>query len=52
MVVYPDGRIANQAERNKEGVIYTTIDTNQEFIDPSKYGRDRVRELYPNGILK
>jgi predicted amidohydrolase len=40
-IARPDGKILNDAPRNKPYVLISQIDLNQRFIDPSFYGRQR-----------
>lgn len=50
MVIFPDGSIANQAQRNKDEIIFTKIVLSKEFVDPSRYGRQRVKGLFSKDI--
>lgn len=49
-VIHPDGSLANQATRNAEEIIITEVDKSRKFIDPSRYGRERIKDLYSNSL--
>ena len=52
MLLHPDGSIAGQAQRNKTQLVITQVSTGKKFIDPSRYGREKITKLFPEGILK
>lgn len=45
--IQPDGKIVNQLQRNKAGIMINTIDLNEKFYDPM----DGFRELAIKGIF-
>ena len=47
-VIQPDGRIFNKLARNRSGVLISTIDTGQKFVDPSAHMRDRAGDIFRN----
>ena len=46
-IINPDGSLAQEARRNSTQLIFSEINLAKKFIDPSKYGRERITELFP-----
>jgi len=52
-IIRPDGRIHNKLKRNKQGVLISRIDVEQEYYDPSRPWRDRVMKgIYTSGKMQ
>ncbi len=49
-LIRPDGSVDGSCNRNKAEVLISNIDFSKEYIDPSKYGRLRIKELFRNGL--
>jgi predicted amidohydrolase len=49
-LIRPDGRVHSMCNRNTTELIISEIDFAKEYIDPSRYGRLRIKELFPKGL--